>query len=281
MKILTLLYFSIFCCTRLYAGGEPFPIGARSWGMGNTLVAIPNSQSFYNNPAGLGFLEGSHLNASYHSRFAVSGLDYLGASGSFEFSGFNFGVGLEHFGDNLYHESKLGLVMAKNTGRVALGIKIGYLNAGVADISSRHTLLGEFGVLARLSSKVNIGFHAYNLTAAKLYESQKIPTLLKIGLGFSPSGKVLVTAQCDYLVGQKPSVRAGLEYQFHTGFYARSGVNPLLRAWHFGLGWQYQKFSFDYAASTDMYFGISNQLTISMKIKPTQHTDEKNTLPHP
>jgi len=276
LKHLTHFCLILLCSTRLLASGEPFPIGARSWAMANTLVAVSHPQSFFNNPAGLGFMKGSYLSTSYFSRFEISGLGYYGAAGSFEFSEFNFGVGAEKFGDKLYHESKLGLAIAKNTGRVSLGLKFNYLNSGVAQISSRSGFLAEFGVMAKVHPKVSMGFHAYNITSAKLYESQKIPVLLSLGFAFLVSEKVFVTTQSDYYVGLKPTFRAGLQYEFYRNFFAAAGVNPQMKAFHFGLGWQYRKFSFDYAASTDMYFGMSNQFTLSMTLKSPQKENEKN-----
>ncbi len=39
------------------ASGEPFPIGAKSWGMANATVAVADQNSVFNNPAGLGFIK--------------------------------------------------------------------------------------------------------------------------------------------------------------------------------------------------------------------------------
>ena len=75
-------------------------------------------------------------------------------------------LGAERFGDQLYNENKIGIAIAKNTGRVSLGLKASFLGQTVQNISAQSTILTEFGVMAKVSKTVTIGFHAQNLTCA-------------------------------------------------------------------------------------------------------------------
>ena len=260
--IILLLLISEFAC----AAGEPFPIGAKSWGMGNAMVAVPHTQSFFNNSAGLSFLENNSASASYHSRFQIAGLQTVALSGNFITKKMALGVGVQQFGDKLYNEKQVGLALAKNTGRVSLSIKASLLQAAVENVATKSTLLTEFGVLAKLSSKINVGFHAYNLTGAKLFYSQHVPTVLRLGLAYSPIKQVLLATEAEKSLLFPMVYKFGLDYQLVSNIHIRTGLSSQQRTAHFGLGFQNKKYVFDYAFSSNQALGTSHHLTLTLKI---------------
>jgi hypothetical protein len=248
------------------ASGEPFPMGARSWGIGNATVAIADNYSVFNNPAGLGFLKENFASASYHARYNIAGLQNLSLSSNYNTKYVNVGLGVERFGDKLYNEQKLGLALAKSTNRVSLGLKVSYFQAAIENFASKNTLLTEFGVMTKLSSKVQMGFHAYNLTGAKLFASQRIPTVLRLGVSFTPTKQILLVTEAEKDIEQPTLIKAGLEYQIVKNFYLRTGITSKLNNAHFGFGFQSKQFLFDYAASSHSVLGFSHHLTISYQL---------------
>jgi hypothetical protein len=248
------------------ASGEPFPMGARSWGIGNATVAIADNYSVFNNPAGLGFLKENFTSASYHARYNIAGLQNLSLSSNYNTKYVNVGLGVERFGDKLYNEQKLGLALAKSTNRVSLGLKVSYFQAAIENFASKNTLLTEFGVMTKLSSKVQMGFHAYNLTGAKLFASQRIPTVLRLGVSFTPTKQILLVTEAEKDIEQPTLIKAGLEYQIVKNFYLRTGITSKLNNAHFGFGFQSKQFLFDYAASSHSVLGFSHHLTISYQL---------------
>ena len=111
-----------------------------------------------------------------------------------------------------------------------------------------------------------MGFHAYNLTGAKLFASQHIPTVLRLGLSFTPTKQILLVAEAEKDIELPTLIKAGLEYQIVKNFYLRTGLTSKLNNAHFGFGFQSKQFIFDYALSSHSALGFSNHLSISYQI---------------
>ena len=250
----------------ILASGKPFPIGAKSWGIGNATAALADRNSVFNNPAGLGFLKENFVSTSYHSRYNIAGLQTLSLSSNYNTKFVNVGLGIERFGDKLYNEQKLGLAIGKSTNMISLGLKVSYFQAAIENFTSKNTLLTEFGVMTKLSSKLQLGFHAYNLTGAKLFASQHIPTILRLGLSFTPTKQILLVAEAEKNIELPTYIKAGIEYQIVKDFYLRTGLTSKLNHAHFGFGFQSKQFIFDYALSSHSALGFSNHLSISYQI---------------
>lgn len=269
-NLIILCCFVIFFAEQSRASGEPFPIGARSWGIGNATVALADKQSVFNNPAGLGFLTDNFISTSYHNRYTIVGLSTFSLGGNYTHKLANIGLDVERFGDKLYHEQKLGLVLAKSTNRVSLGIKVSYLQAAIEGYTAKHTIVTQFGVIAKLSSALHIGFNAYNLTAARLFVSQRVPTVLRLGVAYQPIKQLLLVGEAEKDIILPTLFKVGLEYQIVKNFYLRTGITSKLSNAHLGIGFQAKQFIFDYAASSHSVLGFSHHLTLAYRLVKTQ-----------
>lgn len=263
VRFYQILLFFLFIGHASLASVNPFPIGARSWALGNALVAEPQAQSFFYNPAGIGYHTHSLAYAAYHSRFAAVGLANMAVGGTLHTKLLTIGIGGEQFGDKLYHESKVGIAIAKNTGIASIGLKISYLNVGIENLTSRGGLLTELGVMARLHPKLMLGFHAHNLTGVQLFANEKLPMVLRFGMAFRPAKQVLFLAEVEKNTFYPYRVKAGLEYEFYKQWYVRTGVNSDVRTLHGGLGVQQSVFLIDYGVSSSQYLGLQHHFTIT------------------
>ena len=241
--------------------------GARSWGMGNAMVALPNHQSFFGNPAGLAFLDGTSVSSSYDSRFELADLNTVSITALRATKRFAVSVGAERFGDRRYNETKIGLALAKSTGRVALGVKASYLGAVAENYTSTGTLYTEFAVLAKLHPSVQLGFLAKNITGARWFASDPLPTELVLGGAFSPTRQILFTADAGYIPGVRWSFRSGLEYAMKEQLFLRTGINPVLKTNHFGVGYAFNPWTLDYAVNTHPSLGLSHHLSLNFKLE--------------
>ncbi len=230
-------------------------------------MAVPNSSSVYTNPAGIGFLSTSSISSGFYRHLDLEGFNTIGIWGNLIKPKFGFGLSIDKFGDQLYHEARIGLAVSKKVDRISFGIKISYLNTGIKDLSSKQTLLAEFGIITMLNKKFFAGFHAVNLTRAQLYDSQYLPTILSIGLCFKPGDKMNITSQIDYYINRKPTIRMGMKYIPKENFEIISGVNPALNNVHLGFSFFIKKYNFAYATSINPVFGLSNQLSLSLNLK--------------
>lgn len=231
--------------------------------MGNAVVALGGNHSFFYNPAGLAVKSQNQIAASFYAPASLPRLATLGLHGNYNLKGFHLAAGIDHFGDRLYQENKLGIAFAKKIDRVALGLKVSYLNASVENISSRSTPVTEFGIIANVHPKVNLGFHAFNLTGAKLFLSQNIPTVLRVGGSFSPIEAVSVNAEVERIFNEYDTIKAGLEYRIRSFLAIRTGLNSKLQTNHFGLGYISPQWKIDIAVHTHPTLGISNHFTLS------------------
>ncbi len=263
-------FFNFLFINQVSASGEPFPIGARSWGIGNATVAIADKQSIFNNPAGLGFLTNHFISTSYHNRYSIAGLNTFSLGGNYNTKFANIGLGVERFGDKLYHEEKMGLALAKSTNRVSLGVKVSYLQAAVEGLAVKQTVLTEFGVIAKLSSTLQLGFCGYNLTGAGLFASQRVPTVLRLGLAYQPTKQLLLVGEAEKDIIFPTLYKIGLEYQIVKNFYLRTGITSKISNVHFGIGFQAKQFIFDYAASSHSILGFSHHLTLAYQLGKAQ-----------
>ncbi len=236
-------------------------------GQANTLVAVPNSSSVYTNPAGIGFLSTSSISSGYYKHLEIEGFNTVGIWGNLIKQKVGFGFSIDKFGDQLYRESRIGVAVSKKIDRISFGVKISYLNTGIKDLSSRQTILAEFGIITMLSKKIFVGFQAINLTRAQLYDSQYLPTVLSLGLCFKPATKMNITSQIDYNIINKPTVRIGMKYIPKENFEIISGVNPYINSIFFGFSFFVKKYNFTYATSINPGLGLSNQISLTLNLK--------------
>lgn len=239
-------------------------MGAGAYGRANSLVAVPDISSVYQNPAGLGYLDYKFAALAIHKTLPVAGFLTVGAWGNLNTKALNIGFSADNFGDQFYHESRVGIAAAKKLDKVSMGVKFSLMSNVVKEMSSRQAVLGEFGIMATPSKFFSLGLHVINFTRARLYETQLLPTFVNFGIAINPSKKVNISTQMDYPVGDKPQLKMGLAYQIKENLGLSTGINPSLNAVHFGLTFEVKKYKFAYAVSTHPNVGLSNHLTLAI-----------------
>ncbi|MCP9764367.1 hypothetical protein [Lacihabitans soyangensis] len=256
---ISLLIFAVLSTNAQYTN-----LGAGAYGRANSLVAVPDISSVYQNPAGIACLNDNFVAVAIHKTLPVEGLTTVGSFGQLSTKVVNFGFSVDNFGDQYYHETRLGIAAAKKMDKVSMGLKFSLMNNAVKEMSSRQTFLGEFGILAIPSKFFSIGLHVVNFTRAKLYDSQALPTFINFGIGLNPSKKINISGQVDYPVGEKPFLKMGLNYQIKESLGLSAGINPNLNSVHLGLNLDIKKYKFSYAVSTHPNVGLSNHLTLAL-----------------
>ena len=255
---------SIIIVLTISANAQYTSLGASAYGRANSLVAVADISSIYQNPAGLGYLNYNFAAIAVHKTLPVEGLLTIGAFGLLKTNAIHIGFSADNFGDEYYHETRLGLAAAKKMDKVSMGLKFSLMSNSVKEMSSRQTVLGEFGILATPSKFFSVGLHVINFTRAQLYESQPLPTFVNFGVGLNPSKKINISGQVDYPVGEKPFLKIGLNYQIKESLGLSTGINRNLNSVHFGFTFDVKKYKFAYAVSTHPSVGLSNHLTLAI-----------------
>ncbi len=266
---LRLLYFLVLFPPACLAGGEPFPIGARSWGLGNASVTLTDKWSVFNNVGGLSGVKQRSVMSSFSSYYNVPGLQVLALGAVYPLRHLHVGLSIQRFGDELYNEHLVGVALGHRIGNVSLGAKINYVQIAVRDLGSRSTVTLELGGVVQLLPELSFGVHLYNPTQARLadYQDERVPTTMKAGLSYRPSKTLLLTAEVEKDVDFPAAFKVGVEYEIVKKLYLRTGISSKPLVNHFGVGWLVKNLTVDYALSTHPQLGFSHHLSLAYQFE--------------
>jgi hypothetical protein len=255
---------------------DDFPIGARSWGMANAVVAQSDRYSIYNNIAGLATQVEASVFSSYHSYYGFDGINTVtfGAVVPLR-EEMAAGFSVQRFGDKIYNELSFGLGIAHRINRISLGLKLSYRQIAVNAPSlslSKKAFVVEMGGIAQITSTVYFGAHVYNLAQGSFSGegSEKLPTVLKTGLTYIPTKSLRLSAEFVKNTEYPASLRAGLEYEAISQVFVRTGITVKPYTNHFGFGIVGNKFTVDYASTSHPQLGWSHHITLAYAWKKTE-----------
>lgn len=176
------------------------------------------------------------------------------------------GFTAQRFGGKLYFEQRLGLGYGYQLGTVRVGARVEVLQTSFEGLGSRRAVAASLGGQADIiPRKLTFGATLYNLNQARLYEYQeeRLPTVLRAGLAWRASEKVLLLAETEKDVEQDADFKAGLEYQPVPVLAVRAGLSTLMQQVTSGVGLKAGQFQVDYAAAWHDALGLSQQLSVA------------------
>ncbi|WP_426490532.1 hypothetical protein [Hymenobacter sp. 102] len=176
------------------------------------------------------------------------------------------GFTAHRFGSKLYSEQRLGLGYGYQLGTVRVGARVEVLQTSFEGLGSRRVVAASLGGQADIiPRKLTFGATLYNLNQARLYEYQqeRLPTVLRAGLAWRASEKVLLLAETEKDVEQDADFKAGLEYQPVPMLVVRAGLSTLMQQLTGGVGLKAGQFQVDYAAAWHEALGLSQQLSVA------------------
>ncbi|MBC7920117.1 MAG: hypothetical protein H7Z75_03420 [Ferruginibacter sp.] len=282
MKSFLLPLFLLGCPGLALASGDPFPIGARSLGLGNAAVTLSDHWSLFNNVGGLAgtdrTAEGRRtVMSSFSGPYGVAGLSVVAVGAVLPTRYGTFGVGVQRFGDELHHEHLVGLAYSHRLENVSLGVKINYVQIATRGLGSRGAVAIEFGGVVQLLPELRFGAHLYNLNQAKLaaYGDERLPTLMKAGLSYQPGKQLMMNAEVEKDVDFPAVFKAGLEYEIVKKVHLRTGISAKPFTNHFGVGLLHRNLHFDYALTTHPQLGFSHHLSLALGLETKATTTDR------
>jgi len=237
----------------------------RFTGMGDASVMLSDFWSAFGNQAGLASIIQPEAGISYYNQYMMweTGTQ-IGAFVLPTRSG-NFAASFSHYGYSLYSENNLGLAYARNFGTIwSASLQFDYLFYNQSDdYGNQGAFLFELGIIAKPIEKLSIGAHLYNPARAKLsdYQNERVPTIMRFGLGYQFDEWVLVTLETEKDLEQNARVKCGLEYQPVTSLFLRAGLLTQPNQFSLGLGYKIQNFTTDISFITHESLPISTQLS--------------------
>ena len=172
----------------------------------------------------------------------------------------------QRFGGVLYNETRLGAGYGYRFGQISLGGRVDMLQVSIEGLGSRRVLLGTLGgQIEVVPQRLSFGASLYNLSQTRLasYQNERVPTVLKAGLAYRPSGQVALLIETEKDVERDANFKVGLEYRPVPMLAARLGLATLTEQASAGIGVVAGSFQLDYAASFQQALGFSQHLSIS------------------
>jgi hypothetical protein len=222
----------------------------------------------FHNQAALGYIESTTAGAFYESRFLMPELAYAGFAGATPLGNGAIGVSFSNFGYSVYREGKFGLAYGmKLANRFSMGVQINYQTTRITveDYGNTGVLTAEVGFRMEVSDKVTAAAHIYNPTRTEInsFASERLPTVIRLGLGYQISEELLFAAEAEKDIDQNALFRGGIEYRPVEMLYLRVGASNEPNLFSFGLGLRFKSFQFDMATSYHSLLGYSPQVSLT------------------
>ncbi|ALI99739.1 hypothetical protein DC20_13110 [Rufibacter tibetensis] len=128
------------------------------------------------------------------------------------------------------------------------------------------------GIQSEVVPGLTFGAHIYNINQAKLaeFEDERVPTVMKIGLGFQAATKVLLVVEAEKELEHLVAVKGGIEYQILPALGLRTGFNTSSKSGTAGVDVRFKQFQVAYALGAQSQLGLSNYLSLGYQLKKEQ-----------
>jgi hypothetical protein len=266
------LLFSIICiCPLISIAQADVPFGARAAALGNASVTIHDGWALYNNVAGIAALKQPEVGVYAENRLGINAFNTVALQTIYPIKNYgNYGFSLSRFGDKLYSRQHLGIGAGHKLGQFSIGAKIELWQVSVEGYGSRKAITLSVGGQAEIIPNLFFGAYAYNLNQAKLadFEDERMPTIMKAGLGYRPSPKLYLAIETEKNIDHAADFKAGIEYQLmHEKAWLRTGFNTLTSTVTAGAGFQARHLQVNYAFGATTPLGANHHLSVSYKFR--------------
>ena len=258
-------------------GNGPGTRGARAAALGNASVTLSDVWAIGNNVAGLGQLNAPAVGVYAENRYLLPALNTVAVAAAVPLGRVEkeqatrgvVGFEAERFGGKLYSEQRVGVGYGYRGGLVSIGARVDMLQVSIEGLGSKQALAVSLGGQAELVPKrLVFGACLYNLNQARLadYQRERVPTVLKAGLSYRPTTKVLLNVETEKDVEQSANFKAGVEYRIIEALALRAGLRTLTEETTGGVGCRAGALQIDYAAAWHAALGLSQHLSLGMSL---------------
>jgi hypothetical protein len=239
--------------------------GANAAALAYSLVASTNGWSLFYNQAGLGNQINPWVGVHHENRFLAPELSFTAIGASLPVGVGAIGVSVKQLGFSQFHQTKFGLAYGmKLAPTFSAGVQLnGHYVFIAGEYGSAFVLSAEGGLIYSPSERLNIGFHIVNPTRTKLYEDQRIPTIVNLGVAYDISDMVMVTAGVQKNLDEEISFKTGLEFMPIKNLYFRTGMATKPSLLTFGMGYELSSIMIDLAFTRHELLGYTPHFSLS------------------
>jgi len=248
-----------------FASGEIFPFGSRSAAMGRCSVALQGFWGIQNNQAAISSIDKYSIGINYENRFTLKQTSYKSVAFIAPLNIGVLGLSYNHYGYKAYNEQKIGLVYARNFGKIiSIGIQLDYFSVKLGeDYGQKNNVSFELGLQSNIIDNLCIGIYVFNPIRVKLTDNynEKLPAILRFGLAYRMHNNLIITTELEKSSYINPILfRFGLEYAIKSKFYIRGGIASRYEIFSFGFGINLKQLKIDMAACMHESLGFSPQM---------------------
>ena len=258
MKTLLITGFTLFFAFAVNAQGW-LSQGARVGAMANNGVTLIDAFSYHHNPGALGFVEKGTAGISYESRYALKELQTQSVAAAVPLKVGVISVGGQFYGYDTYRTTRAGMGYSmKLSSKISAGVQINYLSTRLDPAyGTNHGVSAEFGALAKLNNRINLGFSVVNIGRTELseYKNDRYGTILRLGVSYQLLEELLLVTEIEQEINFDTRLRVGFEYHPIDLLYIRAGVQGAPMDFAFGFGLNYERFKVDLSTQYNQILG--------------------------
>lgn len=275
------LLLLVFFYQPLFADFPEEQPGSRAAALGYSAVAIPDGWSVFYNQAGLVYQQNAWIGAHHENRFISPDLSFSALGAILPVKVGAAGLSVKRLGFSEFSQTKLGLsfgmMLAPN---FSAGVQLNAHHVYIAgEYGSAMVLSAEGGIIYSPTNNLQVGFHVVNPTRSKLYEDERIPTLLNLGLAYRIGGMVLISSGVEKNLDADFSFKGGVEFEPIKSLAFRVGVASKPSLISMGVGYQISSIHIDLAFSRHEIMGYTPHFSLSYvfgsKTKSVQPESDK------
>lgn len=267
MKKFKLLLLFLVTPFFLFSGNEWQPSGAKQAGFGGASVGIIDLWSTVNNPAGMAFFHQPAIGMYYSNRFMIKELSFKSLVSTIPlWKNDAIGITINHFGYSAYYELSSGISYARKFGnRFAASLQFDFLHLGQGlDLGSKNVVTFEASIMAFVAKNMTLGVHVFNPIGVKFKDDiATIPSCYRIGLGWKPSNRVLISTEIEKRDKTPVNVKFGAEYMIVDMFSVRTGFALKPGLFDIGVSLNIKQFVLDLTPVWDPTLGWSTYASLS------------------
>lgn len=219
--------------------GTPPSGGARSLAMGGVGAAFEDVNSIFSNQAGMAEVESLSFSLLAEQRFLLNSIRTVSAGGVLPLKSGSLGLSLNYYGNEAYNEQRAGLAYARKLmENFSIGAGLDFLNTNIPEYGSKGVVTFELGLMARFTKQLNMGVHVFNPMNVELIEGEQLPSILKLGLNYSPSEKVNIFGEVSKDIDFDIRTHWGVEYEVIEDLNLRAGLATQPVEVTFGAGYK-------------------------------------------
>lgn len=274
LQVVVLSVIGILYITNVQANNDKNSLGGRSAALGTASVTFTDVYSVFANQAGLANLNQLSVSLYAENRFLVSDLNTFAIAAAYPTNSGTFGIGASYFGTSDFNETQVKLAYGRKLfEKLAIGAEIDVVALSITESGSKATATFGLGVQYQITEHFKMGAHVFNPlriqltelegTALTANDQDRLPSLIKLGVAYSPAEKVTVFAEAEKNIDEKAIYKGGIEYRLIEKIHVRVGVSSNPTRSSFGVGVNLGALKIDVASSFHPVLGYSPQLSLT------------------